>query len=382
MRGSIASIGGAGALTACLLGGAVAAPAAADTALLAPLAVMPDGSLRPDVGVLVDDDGVVRRVTTADELADHPNARRLPEGSVLSPGMIDLASFAGVWRANISAGDTIDPDTSVIDGFDPHGPGVSAALEAGITALMLAPSMNGLVDGACATVRTAPGRDGSHVLDPACAMAMTMGEPAFSTTLGPFTRSGAMPVLREVLAAAADAPDSRLGRVVSGDMPVVALVTEPEDASAMLRLLGRVGVVPTLVHTVDALDIAEEVGAAGGAVIVGPYDMSAEPRVLAGAAALADAGARVAFRAGLPATGPERLRLTAALAVRHGLAPEAARRGLTSEAAAIAGVADRIGSIAVGRHADFVVFSGDPLRLDSTVLEVHVAGRPAHRAGD
>jgi imidazolonepropionase-like amidohydrolase len=353
-----------------------AAPATADAVLIAPAAIMPDGTIREDVGVLIGDDGVIRRVTAAAELADHPRARRLPEGSVLSPGMIDLASAVGAWQANASDGASIDPDASVIDGFDPLAADVRTVLQAGITAVMLAPSMNGLVDGTCATVRTHPKDDGSaDVLSAHCAMAMTMGEPAFGTALGPFSRAGSMAVLRETFRTAGDAPDSRLGRVASGDLPVVALVSEPEDASAMLRLLGRQGITPTLVHTVDAIDIAEEAGDAEANVIVGPYSMDSDRRVLVGAAALADAGATVAFRGGLPAAAPDRLRLTAALAVAHGLDPAAARRGLTSSAASIAGVGDRIGAIAAGRQADLVIFSGDPLRLDSRVLEVHVAGR-------
>ncbi len=372
-----AAVAAAGLLGASLAAG----PAAAETLLVAPHAVMPDGSLRDDVAVVIGDDGVIDRVLDADEVAGRDDVRRLPEGSVLSPGLIDLASFAGVWQANASTGDSIDPTPSVVDAFDPGAPGVRAALEAGITALMLAPSMNGLVDGACATVRTAPGRDGSHVLNPECALAMTMGEPAFGTALGPFSRGGAMPLLRRTLSEAEDrgAADTRLGRVVRGELPVVALVSEPEDASAMLRLLGRHDVVPTLVHTVDAIDVAGEVGDRGAAMIVGPYAVDAERRVLAGAAALHEAGATVAFRSGLPGTGADRLRMTAALAVRHGLGPEAARRGLTAAAAEIAGVADRVGAIEPGRHADLVVFSGDPLRLDSRVLEVHVDGRVAHR---
>jgi imidazolonepropionase-like amidohydrolase len=47
---------------------------------------------------------------------------------------------------------------------------------------------------------------------------------------------------------------------------------------------------------------------------------------------------------------------------------------MTSQAAEVAGVADRVGAIRPGADADLVVFSDDPLRLDSRVLEVYVDG--------
>jgi imidazolonepropionase-like amidohydrolase len=96
--------------------------------------------------------------------------------------------------------------------------------------------------------------------------------------------------------------------------------------------------------------------------------------VLLGAAALANAGIDVAFRGGFPESASEALRLTASLAVRHGMDPGAARRAMTSAPAAVAGVADRIGAIAPSKDADIVVFSDDPLRMDAKVLEVYVQG--------
>ncbi len=54
--------------------------------------------------------------------------------------------------------------------------------------------------------------------------------------------------------------------------------------------------------------------------------------------------------------------------------PAKARQAMTSTAAAVAGVADRVGAIRPGLDADIVVFSDDPLRLDARVLEVYIDG--------
>ena len=68
-------------------------------------------------------------------------------------------------------------------------------------------------------------------------------------------------------------------------------------------------------------------------------------------------------------------RAAAAVAVRNGMTPAAARRAITSAPAAALGISDRVGSIERGRLADLVVFSGDPLDLRSRVLAVYVRGR-------
>jgi imidazolonepropionase-like amidohydrolase len=57
------------------------------------------------------------------------------------------------------------------------------------------------------------------------------------------------------------------------------------------------------------------------------------------------------------------------------LAPARAIQALTGDAAAIAGVADRVGRIEEGRDADFVLWSGDPLDLGSAVVAVYIDGK-------
>jgi imidazolonepropionase-like amidohydrolase len=74
--------------------------------------------------------------------------------------------------------------------------------------------------------------------------------------------------------------------------------------------------------------------------------------------------------------GSKWLRAHAAAAVHYGLSREQALRGITLEAAQVAGVADRVGSVKVGKRADFVLFAGDPLDLSAPVALVVQNGRP------
>lgn len=369
------------AVATAIVGAGFAAPSAvADTVLLAPHMLMPDGTIKDDMGVLIGDDGRIQRVESLADLADHPRAVRLPEGSVLSPGLIDLASSAGAFGHLGDGTEVMDPDASAVESFDPHAPGAVAALEAGVTSVMIVPGFSGLVDGVSATVRTTPAADGSaDVLVAEGSMMLGMGGPALATDLGPTSRSGAMPVLRRAMRNAGDG-DDRMARMAGGQIAVVARVEQAEDASAMLRLLDRADLVPVIAIGGAAVEIAEEAADYGATILTGPYGMTSSERLLSGAAACNEAGTPVAFIGGSPAGSPHGLRITAALAAASGMPAADARRGMTSISARVAGCADRIGAIRVGRHADLVVFSGDPLRLDTRVLEVMVAGRTVHRA--
>src|SRR5437867_1738498 len=68
-------------------------------------------------------------------------------------------------------------------------------------------------------------------------------------------------------------------------------------------------------------------------------------------------------------------RRSAGNAISYGLDREAALRAVTLEPARIWGVADRVGSLDVGKDADVVVWSGDPFELTAGAEHVFIAGR-------
>ena len=70
------------------------------------------------------------------------------------------------------------------------------------------------------------------------------------------------------------------------------------------------------------------------------------------------------------------------MAMREGLSRAVALRSVTTTAAEIAGVADRVGALARGMDADFVVYSGDPLDLRSRLQEVFIHGERVYVADE
>lgn len=65
----------------------------------------------------------------------------------------------------------------------------------------------------------------------------------------------------------------------------------------------------------------------------------------------------------------------AAVAVGFGLAPDQALKAITLYPAQILGVADRLGSLEVGKLANFFVSDGDPLETTTRVEQVYIQGR-------
>ena len=106
-------------------------------------------------------------------------------------------------------------------------------------------------------------------------------------------------------------------------------------------------------------------------------------------AAFAKAGVKFAFYSdGL--SGPKDIFKNVKKALDAGLAPDAAIRAFTLDAADILGVSDRTGSIEIGKIANLVVTDGDIFNEKTKVKHVFVDGRwfevheeaPGEKPGD
>lgn len=76
-----------------------------------------------------------------------------------------------------------------------------------------------------------------------------------------------------------------------------------------------------------------------------------------------------------PVVAAEELPLQAAMAVRLGLPYHVALQALTIAPARQIGIADRVGSLEVGKDADFLVSAGDPLDSRNPPLHVYIDGK-------
>lgn len=125
----------------------------------------------------------------------------------------------------------------------------------------------------------------------------------------------------------------------------------------------------------DALEDPSILGDARPPVLLDPGFVRRKGREVTNhAAAAADHGLPVAL-VSAAGEGGKNLPLHAAYAVRYGMSPMDALAAVTSQPAKMFGIDDRVGSLAKGKDADFVVFSGDPFEPTSRIVLVVVDGK-------
>jgi len=374
-------------VAACLL--AATTPSFAQSG---PLALV-GGKVLPVVGAEIPDgivlirDGRIERVGRGIEVP--PGYRRIDtRGCVIMPGMIDLNAYVGGYPDLLESVSAVTPAVRAIDAFDPWHPDVARLPASGVTTFVLAPRPGNVIAGRTAVLKSpAPSRDRARprVLRSAAAVMLSVGRAAAGPERPPTSRPGAIELLRRTLARArgSEAAERRpalrsLQPVLAGQETAFIHVEDAVDARAAVAVASEFGLRACLVNARDIGDAAESVARSGAAVAFGPFDLGMLDRQLSGPARVGAAGGRVAFVSNAPLTAMADIRVTAALAVRFGLARQTALRGLTLTAAELAGVGDRVGSLEPGKDADLVVLSGDPLELVSRILRVVVDGETVY----
>jgi imidazolonepropionase-like amidohydrolase len=169
--------------------------------------------------------------------------------------------------------------------------------------------------------------------------------------------------------------------LVAGEATLFLWASEKTQIEKALDWVAKEGFARVvLVSGPDAALVAERLAAARVPVILldvlmlperdeDPYDAP-----FTAAARLHAAGVAIAFADGGDSSNARNLPFHAAMSVAHGLPVEAARRALTLGAAEILGIADRVGSLTVGKEATFFVSTGDPLDVRTTIERAVVRG--------
>lgn len=170
--------------------------------------------------------------------------------------------------------------------------------------------------------------------------------------------------------------------VLKDARPIVLELDRAADIRQVLAFAKREQL-PNVVITggAEAWRVAPELAAAKATVLVDPLvnlpdNFDAVGATLENAARLHAAGVPVGFTLSSPEPhNVRKLRQAAGVAAAHGLPWDAALAAITRVPAEAFGVADRVGVLAVGRPADLVLWSGDPLEVTTWAEKVWIAGR-------
>ena len=172
-----------------------------------------------------------------------------------------------------------------------------------------------------------------------------------------------------------------LARFLNGQGRIVVSINRAADIHQLLRWAKKENVRIAISGGAEAWKVAGELAAAKVPVFVDgltdlPSDFDQIGATLENAARLNAAGVSVGFsQAGDASHNARKIRQHAGNAVANGLPWEKGLEGLTRVPAQAFGVDDRLGTIAPGKQADLVLWSGDPLDVAHNAQQLWLGGK-------
>jgi imidazolonepropionase-like amidohydrolase len=153
-----------------------------------------------------------------------------------------------------------------------------------------------------------------------------------------------------------------------------------DDIMSVLRLKKEFGFKVVLQHVSEAWKVADEIAAAGvpsSIIFIDSPGGKLETMDISfiNGAALEKVGALVGFHTDDYITDSRLFLRSAGLAVRAGMSRDKALYAMTMAGATMLDLDKRVGSLTVGKDADFIVLSGDPLSVYTHVLETFIEGK-------
>ena len=332
-------------------------------------------------------------------------------GRVVMPGTIIARAFANDWIGDLKwqvqndeTTEPIVPEMNALYGVDPWFPSYRVNTTIGVTTIHVTPGTVNLIGGNGVVVKTSGLDFEKMVRREPSSMVMSLTSRATRNWAGEagtrLTLESASAMIREALDAASEYSDRGSSRaydqrheallpLLRGAVPTLVQADRVEEIRQAMSIAKNYGLRLVVTGGVEAHKLADELAAAGAGVILGNSGSYAsdirgggDGWSVEGPAILAQAGVKVAFfgpgasRRASPIgrLGGEPI-LNAAWAFRNGVPEIEALRMATLNAAEMLGMGNRVGSIEVGKDADFVVLEGHPFDYRTVPLYVFVDGR-------
>ncbi len=326
-------------------------------------------------------------------------------GYYVMPGLINGRSQAGLDKEIFSCEskpEYMNPQRDLSQEFDPSSRYFSHALDFGVTSLMTSPGDFEMLGGQSIVLKTAGSSREDKLLKPRAMMIFNLASARKSDGY-PTSRMGVVAVLRQTLIRATEYRAQRRGNanstgvsdpvlealqpVLAGSMPVLVHAACSPDIRAAINLVDEFQLRVIIAEGIDAYRFAPELKKRNITLILSgppsyrvPGSCSYNPE---GLRILTQAGVPFAFKAD---ENPKHAAISyngdpleiAALAYREGVPEDIVLKAVTSTAAKILGVSDRIGSLEPGKDADILILGGHPLRTLSVPELVIVNGKPVH----
>jgi len=324
------------------------------------------------------------------------------EGMRAYPGFIDAHTHLGMYGDSTGFegddgnedSDPVMPHLRAIDAINPLDRYFEEARNAGITTVITGPGSANAISGQLAAIKTYGKRIDKMIIKAPVAMKFALGENPKVTfsdkDQSPITRMATAALIRETLKKAKkyyldkksyeadkenydcpeyDAKYESLIPLFQKEIPAHFHAHRADDIFTAIRISREFDIDYVLVHATDAYLICEELAEENMlGILSGPIltDRS-KPELLhltpKSTGIISKNGIKTAIITDHPETPIQYLTLCAAVAVREGMDKTTALKAITSTAAEICGISDRVGSLEVGKDADIILYNGSPLNI-------------------
>ena len=329
-------------------------------------------------------------------------------GKDVYPGFVDAHSHLGLDGYGIGfegqdyneRNDICTPQLRGIDSFNPMDPSVSMAAKGGVTCVGTGPGSSNVIGGTFFAAKTAGHCVDDMIVKNPIAMKCAFGEnpKRCYKDVNNYARMSTASKLREMLfktrdymarkAAAGDDPlkkpafDMKLEAMIpvrEKQSPLKAHAHQANDILTAIRIAKEFDIDMTLEHCTEGHLIVDEMVKAGFPCAVGPSfghasKVELQNKTWETPGILAAAGCQVSIITDAPVTPQQYLPICAGFAVKAGMDPYEALKAITINPAKHLGVADRVGSLEVGKDGDVVVYDGSPFEISSQLKLVVING--------
>ncbi len=395
-----------------LLAAASAAPAQDKPVAYVGVRILPVAGPAIDDGVFVVHRGKIIAVGGRNTPVPADATVERPAGAVVIPGLVDTHSHVGIFGrpgvpahadGNESSGPA-QPGLRALDSIWPDDPGVRMATAGGVTTANIMPGSGNVIGGATVYVKLR-GRTNEEmrIAGTVGGLKMANGEnPKGYGRRGqaPATRMKVAALQREQFVKARDyavkkgktpPPETDLAletlvEVLQRKRTVHFHTHRADDLMTAVRLSEEFGFELVIQHGTEGYRVADEIAKRKIPVSLtlvdspgGKFETAA--LIEENAAILEKAGVVVAVNTDDFITESRFFLRTGALAIRGGLSEASALKAMTLNAATILHLEKRVGSLEVGKDADFVVLSGAPFSVYTQVLATYIDGVKVYDRG-
>ena len=359
----------------------------------------------PFVGDFKIDKGVFTEVgknLTANEGEDVQDLN----GLFVFPGLVESHCHLGMEETAIrfegddvnEITDPITPNMRGIDGCNPMDETIESALKGGVTTVAAGPGSANVLGGTFFAYKTKGNCIDEMTIQNPIAMKAAFGENPKRCYQGKKidTRMQISALLRETLEKTKEylakkeagkdvAYDQKLEAmipVVKKELPLKCHAHRADDILTAIRIAKEENIKITLDHVTDARCILPQIKESGFPCICGPALTHKSKFELANMSfetpnELYKAGILFSIITDSPVIPQQYLSLSAALAAKAGLPEYEAIKAITINPAKILGLDNRVGSIKVGKDADFVICTKNILDTQNEITAVYVDGKKA-----